>query len=304
MPSSPNPPPCTLAITPAWPDYELLDTGAGRKLERYGPYRIVRPEPQALWQPALPDRDWASADATFQAEGTEGNEEGGRWRVPKPLPESWPLTYRTLRFHAQLTPFRHLGLFPEQATHWDWMTDRIAQARTDGPVKVLNLFAYTGVATLAAAAAGAEVVHLDASKKSIGMARENQRLSGLEDRPIRWIEDDALAFLRREERRGSCYHGIILDPPKFGRGTKGQVWKLMEDLPALLQLCRAVLADRPLFVLLTAYAIRASYLGLHYAVEEALKDLPGALGSGETCLQETGAGRILSTALFSRWSRA
>lgn len=288
---------CKLLVTPPWPDYELLDSGGGRKLERYGPYRVIRPEPQALWTPALLEADWGSADAVFDAEGSE---EGGRWRSSPGLPESWTLAYGPLRFQAQLTPFRHLGLFPEQASQWDWMAERISGAGS--PVKVLNLFAYTGLASLAAAAAGAEVVHVDASKKAIGWARENQHLSGLDDRPVRWICDDVMAFLRREERRGNRYHGIILDPPKFGRGNKGQVWKLMEDLPRLLQLCREVLSDRALFVILTVYAIRASFLSLHYAVEEALQGLPGTIESGEVCLQETSAGRILSTALFSRWS--
>ena len=294
----PDPPKFHLLITPPWEDYELLDTGGGRKLERYGPYRIVRPEPQAMWRPGLPESDWNSADAVFDSEGTE---EGGRWRVSSSMPESWVMGYKNLRFKVQLTPFRHLGVFPEQASHWDWMTERITEAKAKGqPVKVLNLFGYTGIASLAAAAAGAEVVHVDASKKAIAWARENQRLSGLEDKPIRWIEDDAMAFLKREVRRGNKYHGIVLDPPKFGRGNTGQVWRLMEDLLELLHFSQAVLATRPLFLLLTVYAIRASYLSLHYTNEETLAGLPGHPESGETCLREMSTGRNLSTALFSR----
>ncbi len=295
----PDPPKFHLLITPPWEDYEFLDTGGGRKLERYGPYRIVRPEPQAMWRPGLPESEWSSADAVFDPEGTE---EGGRWRVSSSMPESWVMGYRNLRFKVQLTPFRHLGVFPEQASHWDWMTERITEAKAKGqPVKVLNLFGYTGIASLAAVAAGAEVVHVDASKKAIAWARENQRLSGLEDKPIRWIEDDAMAFLRREVRRGNRYHGIVLDPPKFGRGNKGQVWRLMEDLSELLRLCQAVLGNGALFLVVTAYAIRASHLSLHYAIEEVLPALPGTLTSGETCLREVNGGRLLSTALFSRW---
>jgi 23S rRNA (cytosine1962-C5)-methyltransferase len=295
----PEPPKFHLLITPPWEDYELLDTGGGRKLERYGPYRIVRPEPQAMWRPGLPESEWKSADAVFDPEGTE---EGGRWRVSSSMPESWVMGYKNLRFKVQLTPFRHLGVFPEQASHWDWMTERITEAKAKGqPVKVLNLFGYTGIASLAAAAAGAEVVHVDASKKAITWARENQRLSGLEDKPIRWIEDDAMAFLKREVRRGNKYHGIVLDPPKFGRGTKGQVWRLVEDLPELLQLCRIALHKEALLFTITAYAIRASSFSLHAAMEEALMDLSGKIESGELALKKAGTGKILSLALFSRY---
>lgn len=295
----PDPPKFHLLITPPWEDYELLDTGGGRKLERYGPYRIVRPEPQAMWKPGLPESEWKSADAVFDPEGTE---EGGRWRVSSSMPESWVMGYKNLRFKVQLTPFRHLGVFPEQASHWDWMTERITEAKAKGqPVKVLNLFGYTGIASLAAAAAGAEVVHVDASKKAIAWARENQRLSGLEDKPIRWIEDDAMAFLRREVRRGNRYHGIVLDPPKFGRGNKGQVWRLMEDLPELLRHCKNIQADQFVFLALTAYATRASFLSLHYVFVDAIADLPKEERSGEFGMQEANRGRTLSTALFIQW---
>jgi 23S rRNA (cytosine1962-C5)-methyltransferase len=294
----PEPPKFHLLITPPWEDYELLDTGGGRKLERYGPYRIVRPEHQAMWKPALPESDWKSADAVFDPEGTE---EGGRWRVNSSIPESWVMGYKNLRFKVQLTPFRHLGVFPEQASHWDWMTERITEAKAKGqPVKVLNLFGYTGIASLAAAAAGAEVVHVDASKKAIAWARENQRLSGLEDKPIRWIEDDAMAFLKREVRRGNKYHGIVLDPPKFGRGNKGQVWRLMEDLPELLRYCQTVLAEQSSFLVVTTYSIRLPFISLHYAVDEAFADSEENMESGETGTLELSRSRPLPIALFSR----
>lgn len=297
----PDPPKFHLLITPPWEDYELLDTGGGRKLERYGPYRIVRPEPQAMWRPGLPESDWSSADAVFDPEGTE---EGGRWRVSSSMPESWVMGYKNLRFKVQLTPFRHLGVFPEQASHWDWMTERITEAKAKGqPVKVLNLFGYTGIASLAAAAAGAEVVHVDASKKAIAWARENQRLSGLEDKPIRWIEDDAMAFLKREVRRGNKYHGIVLDPPKFGRGNKGQVWRLMEDLPELLQLCRSLLDGDAQILILTAYTVRVSFLSLHYAIQEALAGIPGTTEAGEVGSREKTSQREIAVAMFSRWSK-
>jgi 23S rRNA (cytosine1962-C5)-methyltransferase len=191
-------------------------------------------------------------------------------------------------------------VFPEQATHWDWIRERVAAERN--PINVLNLFGYTGIATLAAAKAGATVTHLDASKKTVQYARENQRLSGLDDKPIRWIVDDALKFVMREARRGVHYEGIILDPPKFGRGPKGEVWEFFKMLPFLLQEIKPLFSPRPVFLVLTAYAIRASALSLHYAVEEMMRGIDGNLISGELVLTEKSAGRILSMAITSRWS--
>jgi 23S rRNA (cytosine1962-C5)-methyltransferase len=291
----------TLLTSPDWQDYALLDSGAGARLERLGPYCFVRPEPQALWQPALPRAAWEQADAVFQGSlGGAEEYEGGHWRFRRPLEPRWMVRYKHLRFWAAPTPFRHLGVFPEQACHWDWLSRLIAESGR--PVKVLNLFAYTGLASLAAASAGAAVTHVDASKKSIEWARENQALSGLSQRPIRWIVDDALKFVQREVRRGVRYDGLIIDPPKFGRGPRGEVWKLHEALPALLQSCRALLSEQPLFVVLTAYAIRASALSLYYPLQEMLRDYRGSLTAGEMVLVEESAGRRLSTAIFARWS--
>ncbi len=279
-------------------DYALLDSGDGHKLERYGPYRIVRPEGQAIWRKAAPDSDWVKADAVFTG---DTDEEGmGRWRFPKaPLGETWPMKHDGIDYLGRFTSFRHVGVFPEQATHWDHMAQLIETARR--PVRVLNLFGYTGLASLVAARAGAEVTHVDASKKAIGWARENQEIARLGDRPIRWICDDAMKFAEREERRGSRYDIVLFDPPAYGRGPKGEVWQLFEDLPRLTDLCRAILAPNPLAVVLTAYSIRASFFAIHALLRDAFVDMGGRVESGELIIREQSGGRALSTSLFSRW---
>ncbi len=279
-----------------WLDYELLDSGAGRKLERFGPYRLIRPEVQALWQPSLPGREWDSAHATFQATSEES---GGHWILKKKLVERWEMSYGSLRFWTMTTPGRHLGVFPEAAPHWDFAAESIQKAGR--PVNVLNLFGYTGLATLAAAAAGARVTHVDASKKSVAWARENQALSGLSDRPVRWIVDDALKFVEREGRRGARYDGIILDPPKFGRGPKGEVWEVYKSLPKLLEACLRVLSEKPLFLILSLYAVKASALHVGQAVQDSMKTHPGATGFGELVLREKSASHLLSMAVYARW---
>lgn len=280
-----------------WADYALMDSGAGAKLERFGPYSFIRPEPQALWSPALPPEQWNAADALFQ--GGDG-EEGGKWQFQRAIEPRWTMHYKNIAFWSQATSFRHLGVFPEQASQWDWISDMIKRANR--PLRVLNLFGYTGLASLMAAEAGAHVTHVDASKQVIGWARENQSLSRLEDRPIRWIMDDALKFVQREVRRQAAYDGLIIDPPKFGRGPKGEIWKLYESLPVLLKMCRSLLSKRPVFTVITAYAIRISALSLHYALEEMFADYDGSTMSGEMGLTEQGTGRFLSTAIFARWS--
>ena len=294
-------PQINLLMAPTWQDYELIDSGHGAKLERYGAYTFVRPEHQAIWQPRLSAERWEAAHAVFEPTGEES---GGRWRIDKPVKTPWKMSYKGLHFLAFTANSRHMGVFPEQAVHWDWCTEKIAArlAKSTAPLRVLNLFGYTGLATLAAAQAGAQVTHVDASKKSILLARENQALSGLGDRPIRWLVDDAFKFVRREVRRGSQYEGIILDPPKFGRGPQGQVWELFESLPELLQNCRQLLSPQPSFVVLTAYAIRASALSVYYAMQEMVQGLGGELETGEMALVEQSAKRLLSTAIFARWS--
>jgi 23S rRNA (cytosine1962-C5)-methyltransferase len=294
-----SPPSLLLQDSPDWQDYELLDSGGGLKLERYGKYTLRRPEPEAVWQPALPEQAWNNASAVFRPSNEEN---GGHWETLKPVDERWVMTYKKLRFWTQLSASRHLGVFPEQASQWDWLSQQIQTASR--PVKVLNLFGYTGLASLAAAQAGAAVTHVDASRKVIHWARENQDLSGLAERPIRWILEDALKFIQREGRRGAQYDGLILDPPKFGRGPKGEVWEFYNLLPELLQACRGVLSKQPCFVLLTAYAVKASAVTLYYAIDEMMKGFTGRAEAGEVVLQEKSAGRLLSMAIFGRWSSA
>jgi len=279
-------------------DYALLDSGDGRKLEQYGPYRIIRPEGQAIWRPAWDGAEWAKADAVFTG---DLDEEGmGRWRFPRtPLGETWPMRFDGMNYLGRFTSFRHVGVFPEQASHWKHMETLIEAARR--PVKVLNLFAYTGLASLVAARAGAQVTHVDASKKAVTWARENQEVAGLSDRPIRWIVEDAQKFAEREARRGNGYDIILLDPPAYGRGPKGEVWQLFEHLPNLIEVCRSILSPKPLAVVLTAYSIRASSFAMHTLMRDAFAGMGGCVESGELVIREKSAGRRLSTSLFSRW---
>jgi len=291
-------PTLTILTSPDWVDYGLLDSGEGRKLERYGPYTFVRPEAQATWKPALAARDWQAAHAVFQPTQEES---GGHWMFNKPVQTGWEMRYKSLKFHAQTTAGRHVGVFPEQAAQWDWISELVQAASR--PVNVLNLFGYTGLASLEAARAGARVTHVDASKKSIAWARQNQTLSDLNDLPIRWILDDALKFVQREARRGVRYEGLILDPPKFGRGPKGEVWEFFKLLPELLEACRTILSERPVFICLTAYAIRLSALSLYYSLGELTSGFGGVIQAGELALVEQSAGRMISMAIYARWSQ-
>ena len=296
--NSKNHPKLEILTSPGWRDYELLDSGDGQKLERYGAYTFVRPEHRAAWSPAGPASAWEQAHAVFTPTGKES---GGRWQFQKPVERSWTMSYKNLRFQVQASNARHLGFFPEQATHWDWLSEQIQAAGR--PVRVLNLFAYTGLASLAAAQAGAQVTHVDAARRAVKTAQKNQKLSGLEDQPIRWIVDDAYKFVQREGRRNSRYEGFILDPPKFGRGPGGQVWEFFKAFPDLLKACRDIFSDRPLFMLVTAYAIQGSALTIYYPLEEIVSDLGGELSCGELALQDSSANRLLSTALFARWHK-
>jgi 23S rRNA (cytosine1962-C5)-methyltransferase len=288
-----------------WTDYALIDSGDGEKLERFGPYTFVRPDGQALWPRRLSEKDWAF-DAAFSGQESE---EMGRWRFVRRVPETWPISWDGIAFHARCTPFRHLGLFPEQSVHWRWCRDLIkarvkkSASNSGAPQpKVLNLFGYTGVASLVCAKAGAAVTHVDASKKAVGFARENQALAGLDDKPIRWIVDDALKFVEREVRRGNRYDGIILDPPKHGRGPTGEIWKLEEGLGKLLTACTQLLSDDALFLVATVYAVRLSFLALDNSLAAALGDRAGTREAGEMAIPEQGSGRPLPTAIFARWS--
>jgi 23S rRNA (cytosine1962-C5)-methyltransferase len=283
----------TTLIAEPWDDWGLLDSGSGQKLERYGKFKVVRPEPQAMWPPS--SQDW-DVDATFVPGSDE--EGGGRWVEHRQVPKHWQLSRGAVRFDASLTPFRHLGFFPDMAPQWDWMRER----SSDGDV--LNLFGYTGVGTLLLSEAGARLVHVDASKKSVEQGKENGRLSGLEDRPIRWIVDDASKFTVREVRRGRRYDGIILDPPKFGRGPEGEVWRLEEGLAPLLADCRKLLDQESRFLILTVYAVRMSALAIGELVEQTFGDLGGMVEMGEMAVREEARGLLLPTAIFARWSRS
>ena len=277
-----------------WRDYGLVDSGHGRKLERYGRFRFIRPEPQAMWAPAA--AEW-TADGEFIPGSDE--EGGGRWQFRGPVPrEGWDLSWEEVRFRAQCTPFRHLAFFPDMAPQWAWMRERLGEES-----EALNLFGYTGVGTLAMAARGAKLVHVDASKKSVEAGKENARLSGMSDRPIRWMVDDAAKFAAREVRRGRRYDGIILDPPKYGRGPEGEVWKLEEGLPALIADCRKLLDEKSRFLVLTVYAVRMSALAIGELLNQAMADLGGRVECGDMAVREEARGLLLPTAIFARWSR-
>lgn len=287
----------SIASPTDWVDYELIDSGNGLKLERFGKYVFSRPEAQAVWLPAKPDSVWSKADAVFQ---TTGEENGGHWLYKKALPESWVMQYKNIKFKVQPGPSRHLGVFPEQAIHWDWMTQAITSTRRH--LNILNLFGYTGLASIVAAKAGAKVTHVDASKKAIFWARENQALSEISETSIRWIVDDALKFVEREIRRGSYYDGIILDPPKFGRGPKGEVWEFFKLLPQLLAACKSALSPKPLFMIITAYAVKSSALTLYGAMSDLVASKGGRIEIGELATLEKNAGRYISDAIYARWS--
>lgn len=298
----------TLLTSNDWHDYELLDSGNLQKFERFGSFRFIRPEPQAMWSPRLTKNAW-TADGVFQPnEPGENGQETGGWLLSKNLPESWRMHYQNLHFLARPTPFRHLGFFPEQATHWNWCSECILKfQQTHGrSPRILNLFAYSGLASLHAAAAGAEVTHVDASKKAIAQAFENRGVCGLQEAPIRFITDDASAFVAREIRRNSEYDGIILDPPKYGRGPKGETWRVEEDLPPLLQNIARLLSANAIFLVLTIYAIRASSLAAHFALAEGLGNRKGQIQSGELAIREAAVDglnirRSISQANFARW---
>ena len=279
-------------IAEPWPDYGLIDCGNGQKLERYGPVTVVRPEPQAMWAPAS---DAWDPDASFVPGSDE--EGGGRWVEHRAVPRQWELSRGAVRFNASLTPFRHLAFFPDMAPQWDWM-----RARADG-AEILNLFGYTGVGSLMLSEAGARLVHVDASKKSVEAGKANAVLSGLADRPIRWIVDDASKFTAREVRRGKRYDGILLDPPKFGRGPDGELWRLEENLAPLLADCRKLLDGDSRFLVLTVYAVRMSALAIGELVRQTLGDLGGQVEVGEMAVREEARGLLLPTAIFARWSK-
>jgi 23S rRNA (cytosine1962-C5)-methyltransferase len=303
-----------------WKDYELLDTGEGEKLEKFGPYIFVRPYEDAVWKKTLSEKEWNKADGKFWSSKT-GAKSG--WVVKHPMLDKnkkWEMSYKGIKFLASPTPFRHLGFFPEQASHWDFIENAIRKAteeRKINPVrgregsqrpsasngiKFLNLFGYTGVASLFALRAGAEVTHLDASKQTLNWAKENQKLNAeLAEMPMRIIEDDAIKFLEREEKRGNKYDAIIMDPPKFGRGPKGETWNIEKDLPKLLSQVKKILSNKPLFIILNSYAIDSSSLSLGYALSEMMQDFKGKVEVGELAILEKSKNRLIPLSNTAIW---
>lgn len=288
----------SIVSSPGFAGYALLDCGAGRKLEKFGKVLVDRPEAQALWTPRLGKAEWAKAHAVFSASGED--DEKGKWRIDKPVPGEWPVVVDCVTMLCKLSGLWHLGLFPEQRPHWQWMLGEIAKVKGETP-RVLNLFGYTGCASLLAASAGAEVTHVDASKKAIAWGRENQAASKLDNAKIRWILDDAAKFTAREVRRGRTYHMILVDPPKFGRGPEGEVWDLFTHLPALLADCARLLAPGRAGLVLTVYAIRASALAFDQMLRDTLAGKGGVYDTGELAIQAQ-SGPLVPTSLFVRWA--
>lgn len=280
-----------------WTDYELLDTGGGEKLERWGTIVLRRPDPQIIWPLQKETHQWMNADAHYHRSSSGG----GQWQNKSELPERWTITYdRKLSFHIKPTGFKHTGLFPEQAVNWKWMIDKIQNAGR--PIKVLNLFAYTGGASVACAYAGAEVCHVDASKGVVQWAKENLHLSGLGNRPVRFITDDVFKFVQREQRRGSKYDAIIMDPPSYGRGPNGETWKLEDDLYPFIQSCMSILSDKPLFLLINSYTTGISSTVLNNILSIAMKNkFGGSITSGEIGLPITHSGLTLPCGILARW---
>lgn len=289
-------------LTPTgWQDYALIDSGNGRKLERFGRFHFIRPEAQAMWQPFFEEDVWNKADGIFTASA----EDRGGWQLSAHLPDSWDMQFEDIAFQAMATPFRHLGFFPEQSPHWQWCEQKIKGFidRYGRAPRLLNLFAYSGLASLHAARAGAEVTHIDASKKAIAQAFDNRSLAGLEDAPIRFITEDASRFVEKEVRRHRTYDGIMLDPPKYGRGPKGEIWQIHEDLPRLLQGCQQLLSDTPLLFIITIYAIRTSTSAVYSSIADLLAGYDGQFEAGELAIAEDREhGRLIGQALFVRWS--
>lgn len=275
-------------------DYELLDSGDGEKLERYGKFILSRPDPQALWNKRLPILEWQNADAVFTHKGSKGG-----WKKKSTVPEKWKIEFGGLNFFIKPTAFKHTGLFPEQEPNWKWIVNNIKSANR--PVSILNLFGYTGGATLVALSAGAEVAHIDGSKSAIVWAKENATLSGLDKKPVRWILDDAREFVKRELRRGKRYDGIVMDPPAFGHGPKKELWKIEDDFLVLMKLCTEVLSDTPIFFLVNGYS--AGYSPTAYANNLLLlaDKFGGEIEKGELVIEESRGGRFLPAGIFARW---
>lgn len=280
-----------------WQDYELLDSGNEQKLERFGGRRLVRFEPEAIWKPALPPGDWSTADARFTL--AEGKNQGS-WSKLAQLSDEWPINLPPFTINLLLKKSRHVGLFPEQLPNWQWIEYVIRNSAA--PANVLNLFAYTGAATLFAAHAGARVTHVDAVKSSIMVGKKNLADSGLSDRPVRWIVDDALKFVQRELRRGNRYDAIIMDPPTFGRGPDGEVWKFENDIEELIQNCCLLLSRQPMFFIITAYNVEVRPIDLGKILNRQVNFTEGIVQCGHLIQQERSAGRKINQSIYARWN--
>lgn len=279
-------------VTEPSKDYELLDSGDGEKLERFGQYVLRRPDPQALWQKNLEEKDWKGANAFFDRVG-----ENGKWKKKDGVPSEWYIEIGKLKFLIKPTAFKHTGLFPENEPNWNWIKEKIKTA--ERPIKILNLFGYTGGATLAALSAGAEVTHVDGSKSAITWAKQNAEASGLMGQKVRWIEDDARKFVMREIKRGNKYDAVIMDPPAFGHGANNEVWKIEEDFLKLLDSCQQILSDQPLFVLVNGYSAGYSAIAYENSLASFVKKFGGLIESGELTIKEK-SGRLLPAGIFAR----
>ncbi len=274
-------------------DFELLDTGDGQRLERWGRFRLIRPDPQIIWKPSLTLSEW-KADALYLSNG-----EKGRWEIKTKVPSSWLIEFSDTFLVAKLSPFKHTGIFAEQAANWEWMTKLIKNQPK--PLKFLNLFGYTGGATMVLTKLGHSVTHVDASKPALAWAKENQQANNFTPDSIRWMLDDAAKFVKRELKRGQLYDGIILDPPAFGHSPSGKTWKFNRDLPELLTDCVELLSAKAKFLLINGYATNSSAISLHNILQDAIAKRKGHLEFGELCLKQK-TGRIISTGIFARWS--
>ena len=281
-------------------DYELLDSGEGEKLERYGQYIFCRPDPEALWNKNGEEKIWDKADFKFIREGTKT-----KWIAKNGTPKDWVIEFGGFNFSIKPTSFKHVGLFPEQLSNWEWMEKVIEKNKKNynKPIQIINLFAYTGGATLACAKAGAEVCHVDGSKSAVVWARENAELSGLSDKPIRWMIEDVITFLKREIKRGRKYDAIIMDPPSFGHGPKDELWKIEESFFELMKLCGEILSDEPIFVLINGYTAGYSAITYENNLKDLMKKYGGKIESGELTIEESNSDRLLPCGIFARWSK-
>lgn len=287
-----------MLLADEWIDYELIDTAQGEKLERWGEYVLRRPDPQVIWSAQKSNKEWKNADAKYH----RSDRGGGEWEYKKKLPNRWQISFGPLSFHIEPTGFKHTGLFPEQAVNWKWMIEKIQSANR--PIKVLNLFAYTGGATLACAYAGAEVCHVDASKGMVNWAKENAELSGLRDKPVRYIVDDVMKFVRREKRRGNTYDVIIMDPPSYGRGPNKEIWKIEDSLYGFVEECADILSENPLFFLINSYTAGFSAYVLNNILQSTVgRKYKGEISCGEIGIPVSQRQVVLPCGIYGRWEK-